>query len=200
MRRRANPLVRAVFARSLVAAAVVLGPRAASAAGECLEKPDLQINQAGHWYYYADRVLHRRCWFFETSGATVAPSPSPDRGPASNADSQPSWFSRFAAGLAQTLSSEPQPNSTLDNSSTITTPISPRHPRTNKSARPERSQIVPPPETNGVASAERHDQLLPQPTAEKDEKHPPQLTAADREALFEDFLKWSIDRNIFGRP
>jgi hypothetical protein len=59
---------------------------------------------------------------------------------------------------------------------------------------------VPRPETNGAASAERHDQLLPQRTVEKEEKHPAQLTDADREALFEDFLKWYAVKGIFGRP
>jgi hypothetical protein len=204
MPRRANPLVPAVFARSL-AAAVVLGLSwvASAAADGCVEKPNLEINQAGHWYYYVDRVHHRRCWFFETSRATI--SPPSDRVAAANADPQPSWFSRFTAGVTQTLSPEPQQNipqqsSVLDNSSTVTTTILPRYSRTNKIARREPPQIVPTPATNGVASAERHDQSLPQPAVGKDEEHPPQLTTADRETLFQDFLKWYIDRNVFGRP
>jgi hypothetical protein len=210
MPNRANPLVPAFFVASL-AGAVTLGSNwAASAAGECVDKPNLEINQAGHWYYYVDRVHHQRCWFFETSGPAISPPSPPDQELAPNADQQPSWLSRFAARVAQALYSEPQQsmalqyapqqNSALDNSATVTRTVSPRHPRTNKIARRERSQIAPRPETNGVASAERHDQLLPQSVAEKEEKLAAQLTAADRETLFKDFLKWYIDRNIFGRP
>ncbi len=211
MPHRVNSLVRAVFAGSL-AAAVLFGPNWAAAAGGCIEKPDQEVNQAGHWYYHVDRVHHRRCWYFETLEATVSPPSSADRVLAPNADSQQSWFSRFAAELAKTFSSEPKQssisafsselpqNSILDNSSTVTKTTSPNHPRTNKIASRERSQIEPPATTNGVASAERRDQLLPQRTAEKDEKHTPQLTAAERQALFDDFLKWYMDRSIFGRP
>ena len=212
MPHRVNPLVSAVFTSSL-AAAVLLGPNwAAWAADECIAKPDQEVNQAGHWYYYVDRVHHRRCWFFEASKATVSPSSSTDRVPAPNADSQEPWFSRLAGGLAQIFSSEPQRNSISafssepqqnnipDNLSTVTTTTSPRHPRTNQIARREQPQIVPPPTTSGAASAERNDELLARPTAEKDQKNTPQLSAADREALFNDFLKWYRDRSIFGRP
>jgi hypothetical protein len=199
MRYRTNPLVPAVYASSL-AAAVVLGANwAVSAAGACIEKPNQQIDQAGHWYYHVDREHHRRCWYFETSEVTTSPAPSPDRLPA-NADSQPSWASQLAAGLAQTFSFERQQNSALDDSSTVTKASSPKHPKTDKTAKKERSRIVPLPETTGVASTERGDQLLPQSTSGKNEIQSPQLTDADREALYQEFLKWYVDRSILGRP
>src|ERR1700739_2998654 len=98
MAHRVNSLASMIFASSL-AAVMWLGPtRVASAAEGCLDKPDREAKQAGHWYYYYDRVHHRRCWFFETSEATGAPRPSAERTPAANADSQQSWFSRFTAG------------------------------------------------------------------------------------------------------
>jgi hypothetical protein len=210
MPHRVNPLVSAIFT-GLLAAAMFLSPNwAAWAAGECIAKPDQEINQAGHWYYYVDRVHHRRCWYFETSKATVSPPSSADRVPAANTDSQQSWFSRFAADLAKTFSSEPQQsnisafsselpqNSIPDNSSTATKLISPQHSRTNKLASRERSQIEPPPATSGVASTERQDQLPQQGNTEKNEKLTPQLTDTERQALFDDFLKWYRDRSIFG--
>ncbi len=212
MRYRVNSLVRAVFAGSL-AAAVLFGLNGtASAAAGCIEKPDLEVSRAGHWYYHVDRVNHRRCWYFEPSEATVSPPQSADRVPPPSADSQQSWFSRFAADLAKTFSSEPrqssisafssepQQNGILDNSGTVTRTTSPNHPRTNKIARQERSQIETPPTTNGIASSERHDELPSQRTGEKDEKHTPQLSAADRETLFNDFLKWYTEKGVFGRP
>src|SRR5215468_2715756 len=110
----ANPRVPAVFA-GLLAVAMVLGTnRPVQAAGECIAQPDQRVHQDGHWYYHSDRVHHRRCWYFDSSEVTISPSSSPSlpgRGLSPNADSQPSWFSQFAAGLTQTLSSGPQQNS-----------------------------------------------------------------------------------------
>jgi hypothetical protein len=207
---RVNPLVSAVFIGSLAAAMLLCPNWAAWAAGECISKPDQDVNQPGHWYYYVDRVHHRRCWFFEPSKATVSPAPSAERAPAPNTDSQQSWFSRFATELAKPISSErqqttisaysPEPaqNSMPDNSSTAPKFTSPKHSRTNKIGSRERSQIEPPPATNGVASAERQDQLLPQGNSEKNDKRSPQLSDTERQALFDDFLKWYRDRSIFG--
>jgi hypothetical protein len=98
------------------------------------------------------------------------------------------------------FSSEPPQNSILDNSSTATTLTSPKHSRTNKMAIRERPQVEPPPSpaTSGVASTERQDQLPLQVTSEKNEKRSPQLSDTERQALFDDFLKWYRDRSIFG--
>lgn len=206
---RVNPLVSAVFIGSLAAAMFLCPNWAAWAAGECISKPDQEVNQAGHWYYYVDRVHHRRCWFFEPAKATVTPLPSADRVPAPNTESQQSWFSRFASDVAKTFSVEPQqtsisafssepPQTSIpDNSSTATKLTSPKHSRTNKMASRERLRIEPP-TTDGVASTERQDQLTQQGTGEKNEKRSPQLSDADRQALFDDFLKWYRDRSIFG--
>ena len=207
---RVNPLVSAVFTGSLAAAMLLCPNWAARAAGECISKPDQEVNQAGHWYYYVDRVHHRRCWFFEPSKATASPPSSADRMPAPNTDSQQSWFSRFASDVAKTFSAEPQKtsisafsseppqNSIPDNSSTATKLTSPKHSRTSKMASRERSQIEPPPATSGVASTERQDQLPLQGNTEKNEKRTPQLTDTEHQALFDDFLKWYRDRSVFG--
>jgi hypothetical protein len=200
MPHRANPLVPAVFAGTFAVAAV-LGPNwTASAAEGCIEKPNL--THSGHWYYYVDHVRHRRCWFFEASRATVNLPSVPDQVPA-NDDSNSSWFSRLAAGVAQTFSAEPQQQNATQQISAFANPstdtaVSPiRYRQTNKIVRRERPQVAPA-ATNGIASAARQDQSLLQPAAEKDDERS-QLTTTDREALFKEFLKWYMERNIFGR-
>jgi hypothetical protein len=60
----------------------------------------------------------------------------------------------------------------------------------------ERSQTKLPPATNGIASVERKNELTGH--REKDEKPAPQFTDAERQALFDDFLKWYRDRSVFG--
>ncbi|HLK84552.1 MAG TPA: hypothetical protein VKT99_24085 [Xanthobacteraceae bacterium] len=223
MPHRVNSLVSAIFASSLAAAMWLGSTRAASAADECFEKPG-QEARAGHWYYYADRVHHRRCWFFEPSQKTVSPRPSTEQTPAANTDSQQSWFFRFTHGVAQTLSPEPKQNGISavspespqnnisayssdppqtgisDNSGPAPKVTSPRRLKTNKTAKREQPRVVPPPTTTGLGSTERSDQLPAQPVAEKDDKQPGQLGPAERQELFEDFLKWYRDRSIFGQP
>lgn len=223
MPHRVNSLVSMVLASSFAVAMWLGSTWVASAADECFEKPGREA-RAGHWYYYADRVHHRRCWFFEPSETAVSPRPSTERTPAPNADAQQSWFSRFATGVAQTLSPEPKQNgiSTAspepsqnsissyssdppqngisDNSSSVTKTASPRRLKANKIARREQPQTASTPTTNGLGSTERHDQLPPQRITEKDEKQTAPLTAAEHQKLFQDFLKWYNDRSIFGRP
>jgi len=212
---RVNPLVSAVFVSSLAAAMFLCLNWAAGAASECVGKPDLAVNQAGHWYYYVDRVHHRRCWFFEPSKATVSPATSADGVPAQNTDSQQSWFSRLTTDLAKTFSTQPQQsnvqqssisayssrppqNTVVDNSIAVTKLTSPKHQGTDTIVSRERSQTEPPPATNGVANAERRDQLPAAGNGEKNEKRTPQLTDTERQALFDDFLKWYRDRSVFG--
>ena len=33
------------------------------AAGTCIEGPNLNAGQGGHWYYRVDRINHRKCWY-----------------------------------------------------------------------------------------------------------------------------------------
>jgi hypothetical protein len=281
---RVNPLVSAVFVSSLAAAMFLCPNWAAWAASECVGKPDLPVNQAGHWYYYVDRVHHRRCWFFGPSKEKVSPAASADRVPVQDMDSQQSWFWRLTADVAKTFSTQPQQsgvqqssisaysseppqNTVVDNSIVVTTVrgdvvlragpgadfssighvpggtelettdcmggwcrvefngiagfvgaadlgndaairssparraenrklTSPKHLRNNKIVSLERSQTKPPPTTNGVAIVERKNQLTG--NGEKNENPAPQFTDTEREALFDDFLRWYRDRSVFG--
>jgi hypothetical protein len=72
---------------------------------------------------------------------------------------------------------------------------SPKHLRNNKIVSLERSQTKPP-SANGVAIVERKNQLTG--NGEKNEKPASQFTDAERQALFDDFLKWYRDKGVFG--
>jgi hypothetical protein len=220
MQHRVNSLGPVVFVL-LLAAAMLLGPtRVASAAEGCFEKPGRDVN-TGHWYYRSDRLRHRRCWFFEPSQATA--SAAADRTPAQNATNEVPWLYRFAAGLVgfsfepkqnsissssadtsqnniAAFSSEPPQNSIVNNSGSATKTASPKRSLTRKIARQDQPQLAPPPTTTGVASTQQPDQSPPQSTAEKDEKQARQLTDAERQSLFQEFLKWYRDRSVFGQP
>jgi hypothetical protein len=204
---------------SVLTAATLLGASSvASAADGCFEKPGREV-EPGHWYYHTDRLHHRRCWFFEPSEATVTPSPSTDRTPAANANYDEPWYSRVA-GVVQSFSlapkqnnvssrfaetsqnnisaysSEPPQNSILNNSGSVAKTASPKRWTTHKIARQDQPQLAPPPMTTGLASTARRSELA----NEKDEKQARQLSDAERQSLFEEFLKWYRERGIYAQP
>jgi hypothetical protein len=110
-------------------------------------------------------------------------------------------LSRFAAGLSQSFSPPPpqQQNSLPDTPSEAAQAIAPKPAKHNNPVRQQRPQIAPTPATSGAATAERRDP--PQlPAARPPETRDPPLNVAEREALFQDFMKWQLERNVFGRP
>jgi hypothetical protein len=203
MPERANSLKSAFIAGTLAAAALLGLNTTASSATECLENPHLRTAEPGHWYYRSDRTQHRRCWFFvpreETADTPVSAPPEATVGD----DSRQSWLSFFMPSFLQPPSPPVQqmevpqtPPSTIpDRSGEATQTISSKPAKRDKTVRRERQQIAPPPTTTGAA--DRHDQ--PKQRA-SDEKQDSPLNEVDRESLFQDFIKWQLDRNLFGRP
>ena len=198
----ANSLVSGLFAGTLSAAALLGLSTTASSAAECLENPDLRTAKPGHWYYHSDRTQHRRCWFFVLVEVTAdTPVSAPPAAIVGDYSIQ-SLLSYFTSSFSQPSSPPPQqmdvlqpkPNTIPDRSGEATQTISPKPARRNKTVRRERPPIALPPTTTGAA--DRRDQ--PKQSA-SDEKQESPLNEADR-ALFQDFVKWQLDRNLFGRP
>jgi len=86
-------------------------------------------------------------------------------------------------------------NAIPDRPAEATQSASPEPARRNKTVRRERPQIAPPLTTTGAA--DRGDQ--PKQSASVEKQVSP-FNEADRESLFQDFVKWQLDRNLFGRP
>jgi hypothetical protein len=216
MPERANLLALVFFAWTLAVLVLLDFNTMAFGATECLDSPDLRIAQPGHWYYYSDRTQNRKCWYFQPAEvrAPEATANAPAFAPATSRveDSEQSPLSRFARDFVQSFHSQPtqsvysqpqqreaQQNTVANNSVEATQTISPRLAKPNRTARWERPQITPPPATNGAAIGDQRDP--PQrPVAEKNEKRDPPPNVADREALFQDFVKWQMERQVFGRP
>jgi hypothetical protein len=209
MPERANSLASAFIAGTLAAALLGVNTTA-SAAAECLESPDYRVTEPGHWRYHLDRTLNRRCWHFEPAeakpaeAAAAAPMTAAPMTAAPTPDTPAAFLSRFAAGVSQTLSPpqpppQPQQSSIPDTSAASQQTISTKPARPPKTVRQERPQSVQPPTTNGAAAAERQDQPQ-QFAADKNEKRNPPLNVADREALFQNFMKWQTERSLFGGP
>jgi hypothetical protein len=182
------------FIAGTLGAATLLGPiKIASAAPKCLENPD-QRTQAGQWHYRLDQTLNRGCWYFEPFEA-AASAPATASAPAANDASQQYPLSRFFS-IFSPPQPQPQQNSVSDTSSEAPQTVLPRPPD-HKTVRRERPQREETPTTNGVASDKRHDQPQLSIAADNNDKHDLPI---DSEKLFQDFTKWQMERDLFGRP
>jgi hypothetical protein len=218
-----NVLASALMAGVLAAASLPGFNMTASAAADCLDRPDFKITQQGHWYYRQERASDRRCWHFEPAEAAPgpqAPAPAVTAAPAATPDEQPQQQSPLLQFLSQTFAAPPQQvqetqeNSIPDNATETVQTVSPKPAKPVKPVRRERppaaatqvrstqapatqAPATPAPVTNGAAVTERDPQQ--QASADKNEKRDPPSNVAAREALYQDFMKWQLERNVFGR-
>ena len=158
---RINALAFAVLASCL---AIELGmPESASATSECLTRPGLEGDQVGHWYYYVDRIHHRRCWYFETTLPNEQTSP--------NEGSERSWLSWLVAGLKERLSIGTQEPAPADDETTATNIPAPKPLMKSARAIKHQSHVASRPEKHHAAGSS------------------PQISSAVRDALFQEFLR-----------
>jgi uncharacterized protein YraI len=202
------------FVGSLAAAMFLCLNLDAGQASESVGKPDRSLNQAGHWH---SRVHHRRSQPPQNTvvdNSIVVTTVRSDvvlrAGPGANfsaighvsggteletTDCIGGWCQVEFKRIAGFVGAADLGNDTAIRRSSARTAenrklTSPKHLGTNKIVSRERSQTKPPPATNGVANAERHDQLPG--NGEKNQKPTPQLADTERQALFDDFLKWYL--------
>jgi hypothetical protein len=94
------------------------------AAGTCIEGPNLNAGQ-GHWYYRADRINHRKCWYvMETGLKTHDDQPLEPTSPPNL--TLFSWFTSGAASAGMQPSNTPEsraPPAALRMRATITATI-----------------------------------------------------------------------------
>ena len=201
MPERANSLLSGLFAGTLASAALLGLDTTASSAAECLQNPALRTAKPGHWYYHSDRTEHRRCWFFVPAEVTAdTPVSAPPAAIVGDYSIQ-SLLSYLTASFSQPPSPPPQqmevlqpkPNTIPDRTCEATQTISPNPARPNKTVARERPQIAPPP--TAAAAVVRRDQ--PEQSA-SNERPNLALNEADREALFQEFVKWGLDKKLFG--
>jgi hypothetical protein len=177
MPHRISTLVPAVLATCLAVAVEFGMQRPAPAAGECLEKFGSQGDQAGHWYYYTDRLNNRKCWYFEK--ATTDPPATPSAPPAANGGSEESWLSQLATVMQTFLGTQDPP---------VTAPAPTGVPeaspaKTSASAPKQRSRAAPPAESRRATGSGL------------------QISPEDRDALFQEFLRrYELEKSIHSDP
>jgi hypothetical protein len=150
----------------------------ARAADDCLAAPNRAPAPGGHWYYHLDRASDRKCWYLVEPPAQtpIAQAPQPQLAPEPPA---PPGFGSFFSSLG--LAPPPQPNTTGD--PRVAQPAPADDPRTGdgEHGRPPRTTLA----------SKQHRVVHLRPPAEHTEDRPAaSLDQAERDALFEEFLKW----------
>jgi hypothetical protein len=177
-----------VACAGLLVTAVILGTsQVVRAAADCLTGPNRQPGLGGHWYFHSDLATDSKCWYLVEATArapTVEPVQPQQAKP--QPQSQPASVSFFSS-LGFTGSTTPDPNT---GDPRILLPTRPDDGRSDDGAPGRQSRVVRRP----VAEAS----LAPKPRrpapARPSAPHIDDQTAApkpdERDALFQEFLKW----------
>jgi hypothetical protein len=183
-----QPLVPAVSVGLFVAVIVFGADRTAVAANDCLAGPDRPPAPGGHWYYHLDHASDRKCWYLVEPEArvpaaeAVPPQPAPEPPPAP----QPgfgAFFSTLSAGFPGSTAAPPP---TPDAHGPQTAPADGLK---NTEAAPARD-LHPARRPAAVAAlAPKPHQPRP-PVAHPDEHAAASSDQAERDALFQEFLRW----------
>ena len=172
---RVNPACLATgFVKMVLAALIVLSAAQAAFADNCVEQPNLQTAQGGHWYYYRlNSLSHRKCWYLHqhrpSTESSTADSKSTVEGDTSLSSFLSSLFDARQAGVSSAATATAPSAEAVAARKSISSSHESRWLWRAKQAR--LSQVHQPELERG------HQQY--------------QFDSAQREALFERFLRWA---------
>ena len=170
------PAVAAVFV-VVISALIALGMNGRVLAGdECVEQPNREAVQGGHWYYRYDREKNRKCWHVE-SAKTRTREAVPQQKDQSDAAATPTISSVF---------------SSLFKGGPTVPPASTPQDAASGEPRIIQSNPTKPLRIEDIA------QQQPDLPEERDEpRYVTPLSPAQRKALFEEYLRWEeMQRNL----
>jgi hypothetical protein len=171
-----------VLAATIVLGTSLLGTSEPTrAADDCLAAPNRAPAPGGHWYYRLDRASDRKCWYLvEPPPQTpIAQAPQPQLVPEPTPPPAQPIFGGFFSALG--FAPPPQPNTTGDPRIAQPAPADDLKTGGAEPGRPSRMTL---------ASKQRRP-VHQRPPAEHTEERPAaSFNQAERDALFEEFLKW----------
>jgi len=180
----------AAVAASLFAVALALDPGRLLAASDCLDQPNREASQGSHWVYHHDRASGRKCWHL-TAAETAARPPQPEAPPppAPEPARQPpfaSFFSSLTSGFTTPSVGASQPDTVSRDARGLAT-AQPEATKGDDAARKRRQRAddkaAPVPKPDRQASS--------RPAKDgADEPHPASADQAERDRLFQEFLRW----------
>lgn len=169
----------------VLAALIVFGStHAVALAGNCGGQPNFHSVNDGHWYYRLDALNHRKCWYLQQQPPSTGSSTAESNPSAGSATSLVSFLSSLFSARQSPVSDVPQSAGVATVSAPNAEPSAP-----NKSTAPSY-------ERRRVFRAKRPARLTQvyQLRWEHDDRQY-QLDPAQREALFEEFLRWTTQQD-----
>jgi hypothetical protein len=171
-------------------------------AGDCLVQPNRQLAPSGHWYFRVDHVNYRKCWYRVEPTTRMAHAEAPEAQPAPDATLGPTLSSFFASLSAASTGAKPagtQQDATKRDARTIQTPDDLKN---GDVSRFKRARITRHPDSSMAATVKLNRQSSVGPHVERADQAPP-LSSAERDALFQEFLRWKPDEQpepVLDRP
>ncbi len=179
MPRRVIPIVSAIFAIFIIASIAFRMDGQALAGSECIEQPNREPSPGEHWFYHYDREKDRKCWHLEAAAPKPREAAPPEE--QSNAASTPTATSAFSSLFKG-----------------LTTAAPTAAPQDPVAGEPRIIQSNP---TKPLKLEDIAQQQTDIPEERADPRYVTPLNAAQRRALFQDFLRWNeIQRNLGDVP
>jgi len=162
-------------------------------AGDCLVQPNRQLAPSGHWYYRVDHVNYHKCWYRVEPTTRMAHAEVPQAQPAPDATLGPTLSSFFASLSASSTGAKPagtQQDATSGDAHTIQT--RPDDLKIGDVSRSKHARMTRRPGSSMAATVRLNRQSSVGPHVERADQTPP-LSSAERDALFQEFLRWKPD-------
>jgi len=179
-------------AAGLFTMVILLSPNKVLASGDCLALPSRESVPGGQWYYRADRVNNRKCWYFVSPGPTMPQAEAPQAYPSPNATLQPTHSFFFSSPTADFTAANPAGSQQVptNNNTRPTQAAGPDDPKNDDAVRVKQPRMAPHPDSNAAPLKQRRQSPTRPRVEHANERHAAPLTEAERDALYKKFLQW----------
>jgi hypothetical protein len=178
-----------VAAVGLLAAAIMLSTSSATrATDDCLAGPNRPPAPGGHWYFHFDHAIGRKCWYLVEPETRTPIAEAPETQPVPDAPPPPAFGSFFSLMGLPGATSPARPDGTNGARTT-------QNPRPDD-VRNDDTSPTPRPRMAGHANAQAalppkpHRASPAKPPADHADEPPAPADQAERDALFQEFLRW----------
>jgi hypothetical protein len=194
MSKRVLAFVQAAFVGFLSIAGTMFGAsRHAAFAADCLAGPTREPAPGGHWYFHLDRASDHKCWYLVEPVVRGPTADATESQPPAEAPPQPGFGSFFSLmGLPSApVGAPPDTTGNTGNVGRNGDPARPDDSRNPTAASPRPRH--PDAQANLTPKPRRPPPARP-PAEHADEQPASPPDQAERDALFQEFLRWR-DRN-----
>jgi hypothetical protein len=161
--------------------------QAARAADDCLTGPNRQPGPGGHWYFHLDRATDRKCWYLVEAAARAPAADAVQSQPAEPPSPPQPAFGSFFSSLGFNGSTTPDPNT---GDPRILQPTRADDARSDDGAPGRQPRIVRRPVAEASLTPKPHRPAPARPPAPHADDQAAAPKPDEREALFQEFLKW----------